>query len=379
VAVFLDEIGRYSLADVESAVERGLDALGVDLSGKRTAFIKPNLVIPTSPRTAVVTHPVVVEAIVNVLRRRGLTSISMGDGPGVGLDVESVFRATGYDKLAQRLGVELVNLNTAERRQKKWKYGELGVPTVALDADLYVNVPKLKTHGYTTVTLAVKNHKGLLSEPDKKRDHQLGLHDPLAQHSLIRPPDLVVLDGITGVEGDGPLHGRVVKSRVFAVGTNMLEVDFVAARLMGFDPMKIEHLRLARELGAGAPDPEVLGSAPSRDFKPANESFGRVVNIYSWRDPTACSMCIDSFSGAVHLAARTPKYWFTLVPKLAYWGVFRKLHIIQGKEAKVPGQPGRVVCLGRCTLGLAESEGLTHLAGCPPTPEEVAETLRREL
>ena len=247
------------------------------------------------------------------------------------------------------------------------------------DADLYINVPKLKTHGYTTVTLAVKNHKGLLSESDKKRDHQLGLHDPLAQHASIRPPDLIVLDGITGVEGDGPLHGKVVKSRVFAVGTNMLEVDSVAARLMGFDPMKVEHLRLAYELGVGNMNPEVIGTAPSRSFEPANESFGRVVNIYSWRDPTACSMCIDSFSGAVHLAVRRPKYWFTLVPKLAYWGVFRKLHIIQGKAAKIPDQPGRVVCLGQCTRGLADSEALTHLGGCPPTPEEVAETLRREL
>ena len=379
MAVFLDEIGRHRLADVEGAVERGLDALGLDMTGKRTAFIKPNLVIAANPKTAVVTHPIVVEAIVNVLRRRGLSSVSMGDGPGVGLDVEKVFRVTGYDRLARRLGVELINLNTAERRKTKWKYGELGVPAVALDADLYVNVPKLKTHGYTTVTLAVKNHKGLLSEPDKKRDHQLGLHDPLAQHASIRPPDLVVVDGITGVEGDGPLHGRVVRSRVFAMGTNMIEVDFVAARLMGFDPTRIEHLRLAHELGLGDADPEVLGSAPSRRFEPANELFGRVVNIYSWRDPTACSMCIDSFTGAVHLAVRRPKYWFTLVPKLAYWGVFRKLHIIQGKEAKLPAEAGRVVCLGRCTRALAESEGLTHLAGCPPTPEEVAETLKREL
>jgi hypothetical protein len=188
-----------------------------------------------------------------------------------------------------------------------------------------------------------------------------------------------VLDGITGVEGDGPLHGRVVRSGVFGVGTNMLEVDCVAARLMGFDPMKIEHLRIAHELGAGNADPEIIGSAPSRSFEPANETFGRVVNIYSWRDPTACSMCIDSFSGAVHLAVRRPKYWFTLVPKLAYWGVFRKLHIIQGKEASVPCEPGRVVCLGQCTGALAEREGLTHLPGCPPTPEEVAETLRKEL
>ena len=379
MAVFLEEIGRYRLDSVRSTIGRALDELGVDLSGKRTAFIKPNLVIAAKPRTAVVTHPVVVEALVAVLRERGVTSISVGDGPGIGLDVDEVFRVTGYSKLAERLGVDLVNLNTTELRKRDRKYGKLGVPAIVEDTDLYVNVPKLKTHGYTTVTLAVKNHKGLLSEADKKRDHQLGLHDPLAQHASIRPPDLIVLDGITGIEGDGPLHGKVVKSGVFAVGTNMVEVDAVAARLIGFDPMRIEHLRLAHELGAGDVDPEVKGTAPSRRFEPANEVFGRVVNIYSWRDPTACSMCIDSFSGAVHLAVRKPKYWFTLVPKLAYWGVFGKLHIIQGKGAELPQQPGRVVCLGQCTRGLAESEGLTHLSGCPPTPEEVAETLRTEL
>lgn len=379
MAVYLEEVAHHRLDEVRDAIERALDALDVDLSGKRTAFLKPNLVVATSPKTAVVTHPVMIEALVEVLRKRGLTSIAMGDGPGVGLDVEEVFRVTGYSKLAERLGIELVNLNTTERRKTKWKYGELGVPAIVEDTDLYVNIPKLKTHGYTTVTLSVKNHKGLLSEPDKKRDHQLGLHDPLAQHASIRPPDLIVLDGITGVEGDGPLHGKVVKSRVFAVGTNMLEVDSVAARLMGFDPAGIEHLRLAGELGTGDMNPEVVGTAPSHDFEPANESFGRVVNIYSWRDPTACSMCIDSFSGAVHLAVRRPKYWFTLVPKLAYWGVFRKLHIIQGTAARVPDEAGRVICLGRCTKGLADSEALTHLAGCPPTPEEVAETLRREL
>jgi len=379
VSVFLREVRNYRLGELREAIARGIDALGLDLSEKRTAFIKPNLVIAAKPKTAVITHPAVVEALVAELRDRGVADISMGDGPGVGLNVEQVFRVSGYERLAKRLGVELVNLNTAERRKHDWKYGELGVPAVVLDADLYVNVPKLKTHGYTTVTLSIKNHKGLLSEPDKKRDHQLGLHDPLAQHAGIRPPDLIVMDGITGVEGDGPLHGKVVRSRFFAMGTNMLEADFVAARHMGFDPMAIEHLRIASELGLGDVDPETIGSAPSREFEPANEEFGRVANIYSWRDPTACSMCIDSFSGAVKLAVRSPRYWFTLVPKLGYWGVFGKLHIVQGKAAKLPCDSGRVVCLGQCTRKLAEEEGLTHLPGCPPSPEEVAETLRRTL
>lgn len=379
MSVFLSEVRRYRLAEVRAAIESGLDTLGLDLSGRTSAFIKPNLVIAASPRTAVVTHPVVVESLVGVLRDRGVSSIAMGDGPGVGLDVERVFRRTGYAALAERLGVKLINLNKVERRTRPWKYGELGVPAVVEDADLYVNVPKLKTHGYTTLTLSIKNHKGLLSEPDKKRDHQLGLHDPLAQHAGIRPPDLVVLDGIVGLQGDGPLHGKRVSAGVLALGTNMLEIDSVVARLVGFDPMKIEHLRIAAELGHGSTEPEVFGSAPSRRFQPANEEFGRVANIYSWRDPTACSMCIDSFTGAVHLAVRRPRYWFTLVPKLAYWGVFRRLHIIQGKAAKLPEQSGRVICLGQCTRELAEREGLTHLKGCPPSPEEVAELLRKEL
>jgi hypothetical protein len=136
---------------------------------------------------------------------------------------------------------------------------------------------------------------------------------------------------------------------------------------------------MAAELGLGDTEPEIIGTAPSRTFKPANEEFGRVANIYSWRDPTACSMCIDSFSGAVHMAIRNPRYWFSLVPRLAYWGLIGGLHVIQGKEARLPPRAGRVVCLGQCTRELADSEGLVHLSGCPPTPEDVAETLRREL
>ena len=65
MAVFLDEIARYRLEDLEDAIRRSIDALGIDLSGRKSAFIKPNLVIAAKPKTAVITHPVVVEALVN--------------------------------------------------------------------------------------------------------------------------------------------------------------------------------------------------------------------------------------------------------------------------------------------------------------------------
>jgi uncharacterized protein (DUF362 family) len=341
--------------------------------------IKPNIVIPAKPRTGIVTHPAVVEAIVRFLRGLGVARIAIADGPGVGLDTARVFEVSGYRALAARLGVELIDFNTAERRERDWKYGKLGVPAVLEDADVYVNAPKAKTHGYTTVTLSIKNHKGMLSEEHKKLDHHLGLHEPLVEQSKLRPPDLIVLDGIVGVEGDGPLNGRPVRSGFLAVGANMLEVDAAVSRVMGFDPGEIKHLRFAAEQGLGAIEPDVIGSVDVRPFAPANEEFGRVMNIYSWRDCTACSMCIDSFSAGVRLAVADPKYWLTLVPKLVFWGFFGKLHIIQGRQASLPSVPGRVICLGKCTKGLAEREALIHLPGCPPSARDVADTLRRKL
>jgi len=379
MSVFLSQVAKYDVGLIERIVEAGMDALGVETEGRRSALLKPNLVIPAKPSTGIVTHPSVVEAVVNVLRRRGLREISIADGPGVGLDAQQVFRVTGYRALADRLGVRLIDFNDVERRERDWKYGRLGVPAVLEDADLYVNLPKLKTHGYTTVTLSIKNHKGMLSEADKKLDHHLGLHEPLVEQAKLRPPDLIVLDGIVGVEGDGPLNGRPVRSRLMALGTNMLEVDSAAARLMGFEPAEIKHLAIALREGLGRTDPELIGEAQARDFVPANEEFGRVMNIYSWRDCTACSMCIDSFSAGVKLAVHEPRYWLTLVPKLAFWGLFGKLHIIQGRQAKLPDRPGRVICLGRCTAGLAQKEGLVHIPGCPPSARDVAETLRKEL
>ncbi|MCD4689898.1 DUF362 domain-containing protein [bacterium] len=379
MTVVLSEVRDYDLAVLRNRIAGALAELDMSFAAARTALIKPNIVTGRPPSSGVVTNPAVVEALVMLLRDAGVGEITIADGPGIGLDPEWVFEKSGYRALADRLGVRLETFNGASRRMRPWKFGEVGIPEMLEDADIYINVPKMKTHGYTTVTLAIKNHKGMLSQADKKLDHHLGLHDPLAQQAKLRPPDLVVLDGIVGIEGDGPLNGRRVRSRVLAVGTNMLEVDATGARHMGIDPNEITHLRLAAEAGVGTMDPEIIGDAPTRDFKRANEEFGRVANIYSWRDCTACSMCIDSFGGAMSLAVREPRYWFTLVPKLAWWGIIGGLHIVQGRNGRIPNRRGKMVCFGRCTRELAEREGIMHIKGCPPTAREVAETLRKEL
>src|SRR5262245_57149903 len=220
--VHFEGVDDYQVREIESAFERSLESLRFDLAGRRSAFLKPNIVRPAKPDTAMVTHPRVVEAVINVLRRRGVTDIRVGEASSVGVDVERAFDVSGFRAMSRRLGVPLLNLNDVERREMRWMFGRLRLPAVALESDLYINMAKLKTHFHTTVTLGVKNQKGLLLPEDKQFDHlEVRLHPALAEYARLARPHLTVVDGIVGMEGDGPTQGTPKKSGIFACGDDI--------------------------------------------------------------------------------------------------------------------------------------------------------------
>ena len=371
---------RYHGRKLEEGIDAALGDLGIDPAG-RTVVIKPNIVIPAKPGSAIVTHPAVAEALVNVLRRRGAGAITIAEGPGLGADEETFFKLSGYRDLAKRLGVPLVNLNRAERVVVPWKYGTIRLPKIVLEAGLYVNLPKMKTHGQTMVTLSLKNQKGLLSLGAKKQFHKLGLHEPLVELAKVVHPHLVVTDGVVAMEGEGPLNGKRKRAGVLVMGTNQLEADIVSCGVMGIDYRRVDHLVYGIGEKIGPEVPAVIG-APTiaearKPFVEANQRYGKLLNIYSWRDPHACSMCIDSFSLAVKHAIRHPGYWFTFMPRFTYYALFRQLNIITGKQPQVPGVPGEVICLGDCTRELAEEKGARHVPGCPPDRDAILGVFRR--
>jgi len=318
----------------------------------------------------------VVEAVGDVLKENGFDNIVIGEGAGLGAEEDKIFDVSEYRKLEEK-GYILTNLNRAERVEIKWRYGILKIPKIVTEADLYVNIPKMKTHGQTVVTLSIKNQKGLLSNADKMKFHKLGLHEPLVELARVIKPDLIVVDGIEGMEGEGPLRGKKKKAGVLVIGTNLLEVDMVCCEIMSISYEEVEHLKIGIKEKIGPGKPEIHGNMVKTKFRRANEKYGHILNVYSWRNPHACSMCIDSFTLAIKSAVENPRYWLTFIPKFAYLAIFKRIDIIQGLDARIPQKHGIIVCLGDCTKEIAKENDYIHIKGCPPKAEDIIDALKR--
>ena len=196
-----------------------------------------SIIVPAFPR--------IVEALVKRFAGR---EIVIGESCVIGYDALQTFQRTGYAELAERYGLKLVDLNQVDRYEVGWRYGTLKLP-VYLQTHEYVNVAKLKTHIQAGVTLGLKNQKGLLLSEDKKRFHKLGLNDCIRALGEVVRPDLTLVDGIVGLEGDGPWRwGTPKEANLLVAGQDVVEVDNVCLRLMGFDHDHAPHIPPCDEL-----------------------------------------------------------------------------------------------------------------------------------
>lgn len=375
MSVRFEAVDEYRVEAIESALESAAEAVEAPVDGARSAFLKPNIVRPGKPETAMVTHPAVVEGMIRVLRRHGVTDIAVGEASSIGVDVEEAFRVSGYSALCRRLGVPLLNLNEVERREVRWMYGRLRLPRVALDSDLYINCAKMKTHFHTTVTLGAKNQKGLLLPEDKQFDHlEVRLHPALSEYARLARPHLTLVDGIVGMEGEGPTKGSPKKSGVLVLGSDIYETDFACTRFMGLDPMKIRHLAYAVERGHFSGEPEISGEAfeARRSVWELPETGAKkLLGFYGWKNDRACAECEHVVEHAFALAIKNPRYWFTFIPKVARLMLFDRIDLLRGRDARVPEKHGNLLMVGDCTEKLALEYGVPHVPGCVPRPEAV--------
>jgi uncharacterized protein (DUF362 family) len=405
MSVYLEGVKDYNLDWIREAIENGLDQLEVDTNSARSAVIKPNIVQSRAPETGVVTHPLVAEAITDVLMARGVTEISIAEAPAIGVDVNKAFEISGYADLARRRRLRLVNLFDTPRTQVDVDYGYkdlpnvykdeelpnyycgyLSIPSVMLQSDLYINLAKLKTHNRTHVTLTLKNQWGLLDFKDRQMYHRIGLHEPIVQIARAVKPQITVVDGIVGMEGNGPILGQPRHVGVMAVGTDMLETDIVGSQLMGQDPDDIIHLGMAVDAGLGGWEPQVLGSPVedfAMEFEPAPQKVKKSHNFHLWRNHRACHLDDDAFHQAAKLARRNPRYWMFFA-KLAYYTLFKRIDVVRGRGSRLPeferGQ--KVIVSGECARELIDGfeempKNVIHIPGCPPDPEDIVKAIIR--
>ncbi|MEZ5319347.1 MAG: DUF362 domain-containing protein [Vicinamibacterales bacterium] len=255
-AVALLDAPSYD-SDLADLIGRGLRELGVAVRDRRV-LLKPNLV-EYEPGEAINTHPRVIAGAIVALRRAGAREVVVAEGPGHRRDVEYLLTATGLADDLGDLDTTFVDLNHDDVREvplRSWFTGlsSLALPVSVLAADLVVSMPKLKTHHWAGLTCSMKNLFGVVPGAvygwPKNLLHFRGIPASILDLAGTVRPGLAIVDGIVGMEGDGPIMGRARPVGVIAMGTDPVAVDATCARLMGLEPMRVPYLEAAaRYLG----------------------------------------------------------------------------------------------------------------------------------
>jgi uncharacterized protein (DUF362 family) len=223
----------------------------VPLAGKRVV-LKPNLV--EYHRDKVInTNPNVVAAVIELCQREGAAEVIVAEGPGHWRNVEYLVQASGLGDVLRHYRVPFSDLNHDEP-VKQPNLGRLtGLDDLFLSrtvasAEVLISLPKLKTHHWAGATLSLKNLFGTLPGIcygwPKNELHWRGIDNSIVDIALTRTPDLAIVDGIVGMEGDGPLNGTPKPLGVLVMGCDPLAVDATCCRLMQLDPERIRYLAM---------------------------------------------------------------------------------------------------------------------------------------
>jgi uncharacterized protein (DUF362 family) len=265
---------------LEAVVLDGLRAIGADVRGA-DVLLKPNLV-EFDPTTAINTEPRLIAAAALAFRRLGAASVQVAEGPGHRRDVQDVVTRSGLLDALSAVDVGFIDLNAADVRRvplrsRYTQLGELWLPRPVLDADIVVSMPKMKTHHWTGVTLSLKNLFGTLPGRvygwPKNVLHWAGIQPSILDIAGAVRPSYAIIDGIVGMEGNGPISGEPISPGVLVFADDPVAADAVGAALMGFDPERIDYIAEAgRFLGQTDPDRiEQRGESPeplTRTFRP---------------------------------------------------------------------------------------------------------------
>jgi uncharacterized protein (DUF362 family) len=251
-AVAIVRARSYS-EDLVSRMLEGVRQCGLDVRGKRV-LLKPNLVEFDSA-TVINTDATVVAAAVELFHRLGAAEVKIGEGPGHRRDTLDLAQDAQYRASIPKFDSIFTDLNRDDVAPIKSFAGEseFYFPKTVLAADLIVSLAKMKTHHWAGATLSMKNFFGLVPGSvygwPKNKLHYLGIPQSVAELNRVFRNTFAIVDGIVGMEGNGPIQGTPKPTGVLVMGHDLVAVDATCCRIMGIDPEKIEYLRLSDKLG----------------------------------------------------------------------------------------------------------------------------------
>ena len=251
-AVAIIRTKSYS-EDLVSRMLEGVRQCGLDARGKRV-LLKPNLVEFESS-TVINTDATVVAAAVELFHRLGAAEVRIGEGPGHRRDTLDLADDARYRSTVAKFEGIFTDLNRDDVSAVKGFAGETEFyfANTVLGADLIVSLAKMKTHHWAGVTLSMKNLFGLVPGSvygwPKNKLHYIGIPESIVALNRHFRNTFAIVDGVVGMEGNGPIQGTPKPTGVLVMGRDLVAVDATCCRVMGVDPEKVEYLRMAADLG----------------------------------------------------------------------------------------------------------------------------------
>jgi len=367
-----------SLDSLRKAIElcQGFEKLGRD----DRVLIKPNNCFRhrIMPPYGMVTTSWIVDGVIQLLLEYGCKDISIGEGAIIGIFDElepytkKGFKGTGIEKIAKKYGIKLIDFNQGDFHELDLGGIKVQVSRAALDTDFLVNIPVLKTHFQTKVSLGFKNLKGCLSKDSKRWFHISKRLDTLIclLNEAIKS-DLVIIDGIYMLErGPETLAGVAHRKDLIIASPDVFECDVVGATILGIDPAQVDYLReFAQRHGRSfdintiqikGEDIESLKEQLEWRFEPDKELLtpAKITGLSAPHPgQTLCSACGATLALALSIFGKDN-------PGMDFGGV----ELYYGLGLKPERDTQKVFLYGDCAIRSNKSlQNVIKIEGCPPT------------
>jgi uncharacterized protein (DUF362 family) len=366
-------------------------------------FIKPNIVFWTRttafPKWGVITTSRVIEDMVMILKDYGITDITIGEGivaaPKDTATPAHAFHYLGYETLRKRYGVKYINV--MERPFEKVDLGEglsLNFNADIVRSDFVVDLPVMKSHNQTKVSLGIKNLKGTIDISSRKKCHsadpEKDLNFWVSRLADKMPPIFTLADGIYTLERGPAFDGKVHRSNILVASADVLSADMVGAKVLGHDPSAVPHLLHAatrRNRPTDLSDITVVGekivdvaAVHAYDFAysdtedgimPAPMAKQGIRGLYYQKyDLSMCTYC----SGLNGLVLSAIRYAWKGEP----WD---KVEVLTGKKMQPTPGMKKTILLGKCMSKLHKDNPVIEEAiavkGCPPDPKDIVLALHQ--
>ncbi len=371
---------------IDEAVKRAVDLIGgIETfvhSGDRV-ILKPNLAYPYPPPAT--TDPRVVEAVARMCREAGAAEVQIGDSTSYTLKAgfgtsrftnADILRLTGMIQVAERTGARICDFD-----QERWLTTAIPggivlkkavIASAMLEADVVINLPAMKTHFETLVTLGIKNYHGILSDAWKIQYHKDEINQKLVDLHKAVKTHLTILDGIVGMEGLGPRLGPAVPMGLILASADIVSLDAITSEVMGIRADEVETTRLAHAQGIGCGDPaaiSVLGETIDSVRRPFARPDLRISGLFPGVTVLEGGPCVHCYGRA--------RIFLETLKKTGPNGLQGISHLLVGIRPPNPELEeisGKVVFVGDCAI--QSSSNLRYalgrralcMEGCPPIP-----------